>query len=68
VILGQHVMPAAAGSIGVRAGVVTSAADSFEIQMFGRGAHGSMPEASVLFGVVVLAVVSASPAASPATC
>jgi len=47
VILGQHVMPAPAGSIGVRAGVVTSAADSFEIRMFGRGAHGSMPEASV---------------------
>lgn len=47
VILGQHVMPAPAGSIGVRGGVVTSAADSFEIRMFGRGAHGSMPEASV---------------------
>ena len=47
VILGQHVMPAPAGSIGIRAGVVTSAADSFEIRMFGRGAHGSMPEASV---------------------
>jgi amidohydrolase len=47
VVLGQHVMPAPAGSIGVRAGVITSAADSFEIRMFGRGAHGSMPEASV---------------------
>ena len=47
VILGQHVMPAPAGSIGVRSGVVTSAADSFEIRMFGRGAHGSMPEASI---------------------
>ncbi|HET8606941.1 MAG TPA: amidohydrolase [Gaiellaceae bacterium] len=47
VILGQHVMPAPAGSIGVRAGVITSAADSFEIRLFGRGAHGSMPEASV---------------------
>jgi amidohydrolase len=43
VILGQHLMPAPAGSIGVRAGVVTSAADSFEIRMFGLGAHGSMP-------------------------
>jgi hippurate hydrolase len=47
VILGQHVMPAPAGSIGIRSGVMTSAADSFEIRMFGRGAHGSMPEASV---------------------
>jgi amidohydrolase len=47
VIFGQHVMPAPAGMIGVRSGVITSAADSFEIRMFGRGAHGSMPEASV---------------------
>src|SRR6185437_13952120 len=47
VVLGQHVMPAPASSIGTRSGVITSAADSFEIRMFGRGAHGSMPEASV---------------------
>jgi hippurate hydrolase len=47
VVLGQHVMPAPAGSIGTRSGVMTSAADSLEIRMFGRGAHGSMPEASV---------------------
>ena len=47
VILGQHVMPPPAGTIGMRSGVVTSAADSFEIRMFGRGAHGSMPEASI---------------------
>jgi amidohydrolase len=47
VILGQHVMPTPAGVIGSRAGVITSAADSFEIRMFGRGAHGSMPQASV---------------------
>jgi hippurate hydrolase len=33
--------------IGTRSGVITSAADSFEIRMFGRGAHGSMPEASI---------------------
>jgi hippurate hydrolase len=47
VILGQHVMPPPAGRIGTRSGVITSAADSFEIRMFGRGAHGSMPEASI---------------------
>jgi len=47
VILGQHVMPMSAGVIASRAGVVTSAADSLEIRMFGRGAHGSMPQASV---------------------
>jgi amidohydrolase len=47
VILGQHVMPMAAGTIASKSGVVTSAGDSFEIRMFGRGAHGSMPQASI---------------------
>jgi amidohydrolase len=47
VVLGQHVMPAPAGTIGIRSGVMTSAADSLAIRMFGRGAHGSMPEASI---------------------
>jgi hippurate hydrolase len=47
VILGQHVMVGPAGSIGSRAGVITSAADSLQIRMFGRGAHGSMPQASI---------------------
>ena len=47
VMLGQHVMPSPAGVIGSRAGVITSAADSLEIRLFGRGAHGSMPQASI---------------------
>src|SRR5919202_275107 len=47
VILGQHVMPAPAGRIGYRPGTTQAAADSLEVRMFGRGAHGSMPESSV---------------------
>ena len=47
VVLGQHVMPLSAGIIGSRAGVVTSAGDSLQIRLFGRGAHGSMPQASI---------------------
>ncbi len=47
VILGQHVMSLPAGELACRSGVITSAGDSFEIRMFGRGAHGSMPEASI---------------------
>lgn len=47
VILGQHVMSMAAGVIAGRIGVTTSAADSLQIKLFGRGAHGSMPEASI---------------------
>ena len=47
VILGQHVMPAPAGQIGYRPGTTQAAADSLEVRLFGRGAHGSMPESSV---------------------
>jgi hippurate hydrolase len=46
-ILGQHVMVGSSGEIGTRSGVITSAGDSFEVRMFGRGAHGSMPQASI---------------------
>ncbi|TAM82151.1 MAG: amidohydrolase [Acidobacteria bacterium] len=47
VVLGQHVMVGRAGTLGWRAGVMTSAGDSLQIRLFGRGAHGSMPEASI---------------------
>ena len=47
VILGQHVMCLPSGNLDWRDGVVTSAADSLQIRMFGRGAHGSMPEDSI---------------------
>jgi amidohydrolase len=47
VVLGQHVMPAAAGVVSTRPGIVTSASDVWRIRLFGRGAHGSMPEAAV---------------------
>jgi amidohydrolase len=46
-ILGQHVMVGSSGVIGTRFGVITSAGDSFQIRMFGRGAHGSMPQSSI---------------------
>ncbi len=46
-VLGQHVMVGSAGNIGGRAGTITSAADSLQIRLFGRGAHGSMPQASI---------------------
>ncbi|HXU06582.1 MAG TPA: M20 family metallopeptidase [Polyangia bacterium] len=47
VVLGQHVMVGPAGVVGGRSGVITSAADSLQIRLFGRGAHGSMPQASI---------------------
>jgi amidohydrolase len=47
VVLGQHVMVGSAGTISGRAGVITSAGDSLQIRLFGRGAHGSMPQAGI---------------------
>ena len=47
VILGQHVMVGPSGIVAGRTGAITSAADSLQIRLFGRGAHGSMPQASI---------------------
>jgi len=47
VILGQHVMVGPAGAVAGRIGAITSAADSLQIRLFGRGAHGSMPQSSI---------------------
>ena len=47
VVLGQHVMSLPAGIVAGRPGATTSAADSLQIRLFGRGAHGSMPEAGI---------------------
>jgi len=47
VCLGQHVMPLPAGQIGWHIGAMLSAGDSWEVTLFGRGAHGSMPQKSV---------------------
>ncbi len=46
-ILGQHVMVGPSGTVAGRPGAITSAADSLQIRLFGRGAHGSMPQASI---------------------
>jgi amidohydrolase len=46
-ILGQHVMVGPSGVVSTRSGVITSAGDSLQIRMFGRGAHGSMPQSSI---------------------
>jgi amidohydrolase len=47
VALAQHVLPAPAGHVGTHRGAVLSAADSMRITVYGRGAHGSMPQAGV---------------------
>jgi amidohydrolase len=47
VTLGQHLVPAPAGSVGWCPGAVMAASDSWEVTLFGRGAHGSMPQKSI---------------------
>jgi hippurate hydrolase len=57
VVLGQHVMVGPAGTVAGRTGAITSAADSLQIRLFGRGAHGSMPQASIYPVVMAAATV-----------
>ncbi len=47
VALAQHVLPIPAGMVGTHRGPFLAAADSMRITVFGRGAHGSMPQAAV---------------------
>ena len=56
IVLGQHVMPVAAGQIGTRTGILLSMSDSLEVTLFGRGGHGSSPQATV--DPVVMAAAS----------
>lgn len=47
VALAQHVLPVPAGRVGTRPGAILSAADSMRVTVYGRGAHGSMPQSAV---------------------
>ena len=47
VVLGQHVVPLPAGTIGLHPGAAMAAADTLTVTLTGRGGHGSRPEATV---------------------
>lgn len=47
IVLGQHVAPVPAGLLGVHGGPAFAGVDEFDIQLFGRGGHGSRPETTV---------------------
>jgi amidohydrolase len=47
VALAQHVLPFPAGQVATRTGAVLATADSMRITVYGRGGHGSMPQATV---------------------
>jgi amidohydrolase len=56
-VLGQHVMVGPASVLGWRSGISTSASDSLQVRLIGRGAHGSMPQASIDLVVMAAATV-----------
>ncbi|MEP7765170.1 amidohydrolase [Sanguibacter sp. 25GB23B1] len=47
VVLGQHVSPLPAGTIGLRSGPAFAASDALRITVHGRGGHGSRPEVTI---------------------
>ncbi len=47
IVLGQHVMPWPAGTIGTKRGAFGSSADSFEVTLYGRGGHASQPHQTI---------------------
>ncbi|KAJ6110695.1 amidohydrolase [Penicillium sp. IBT 16267x] len=57
-VLAQHVMRMRAGQVSVRSGRLLTAADSFEVRIFGQGGHASTPDACIDAVVIGAAVVS----------
>ncbi len=47
IVLGQHVTPLPAGTIGVRSGTQMAASDGLRVTLYGRGGHGSRPHATI---------------------
>jgi hippurate hydrolase len=47
VVLGQHVGPMPAGMIGLHPGAAFATSDSLKVTLFGKGGHGSRPEACI---------------------
>lgn len=57
VVLGQHVAPLPAGTLGYTPGPMWAATDSLTITIFGRGGHGSRPETTVDPVVIAAAAI-----------
>ena len=47
IVLGQHLTPLPAGTIGVRSGTQMAASDGITVTLHGRGGHGSRPHATI---------------------
>lgn len=47
IVLGQHLTPLPAGTIGVRPGTQMAASDGLTVRLLGRGGHGSRPHSTI---------------------
>ncbi|PLB55293.1 putative zinc metallopeptidase [Aspergillus steynii IBT 23096] len=47
VVLAQHVMRQRSGTVTVRPGRLLTAADAFDVRIYGRGGHGSAPQTCI---------------------
>lgn len=57
IVLAQHVMRMRAGTVNIQSGPLLTAADAFDIRIFGRGGHGSAPQTTIdpiLIGAAVV--------------
>jgi hippurate hydrolase len=57
VVLGQHVGPMPAGMVGLHPGAAFATSDSIKVILYGKGGHGSRPEACVDPIVMAAAIV-----------
>lgn len=57
VVLGQHVAPGPAGMLFYHPGYTLAASDALQITLFGKGGHGSRPEATIDPIVMAAAVI-----------
>lgn len=57
-VLAQHVMCMRAGTVNLRAGRLLTAADAFDVRVFGRGGHGSAPQTTIDSIVIGASIVT----------
>lgn len=57
-VLAQHVMRMRAGTVNLHAGPLLTAADAYDVRVFGRGGHGSAPQTTIDPIVIGAAIVT----------
>ncbi|KAL2815414.1 hypothetical protein BDW59DRAFT_177666 [Aspergillus cavernicola] len=57
-VLAQHVMRMKTGTVSIRSGRLLTATDAFDVQIYGRGGHGSAPQTCIDPIVIGAAIVT----------